>query len=210
MSPSLAARSRPSVTGRARGLRPLLVSATAAAVLVPASAASADAVDYGLTGTTHLKALTTEPTAVSGSLSGQLSNASGVFVGDLALQPTQGKLVGTGFLTITGKFGFFPAGKATGSLSDGVLTVKSKVRIKLVDTSLKTFTALEIGNSCQTKKHSDIELKSAPGFDPAIGGTLTATFANSDFNGCAGLAGLASPFVASGDNSISVTVAPKG
>lgn len=198
---------RPGGNGPSRRARQLLVGVTAAAALLPATAASADQIDLGLSGSADIHALSADALPVSGEIGGELTE-TGAFSGSLTLKPTNGRLVGSGFLPVIGKIGFVSASPASGSLSDGVFTVRVKVRIKVLDTNLKPIVPLVLGNFCQTKRLSEIVLTSAPGFDAATGGTLTATFANSDFNGCPGLSGLAGPLVAGVGHTMNVTAAP--
>lgn len=198
--------------GRRRGL---LVGAAAVAALLPASSASAGPVAFNLTGTTTINSVFTETASVNGGLAGDLSSTTGAFSGKLSLtQPAMSAVVKPievySPFPVRGRLDFVSAGKTTGSLTDGVLSVRLKLRARLRRTNLMTFIPLPLGPACQTKQYSDVELKSASGFDPAAGGTLSATFATSDFNGCSALVGVVGPFVAGAGNTLNLTVAPKG
>lgn len=167
-------------------------------------------VDYALAGKTVVKTLARGELKLTGALGADFA-ASGAFAGDLTFNDATGRLVAGGFLPITANIGFVPTSKTTGTLDQttGVLTTNTKVRIKIKNLKMYGFLPLVGGNSCQTKSLTDLQLKSAPGFQPQVGGTLSGTYKISDFNGCGTLQGLVSPLVAGAGNTIELGLTPK-
>ncbi|MBJ7470786.1 MAG: fibronectin type III domain-containing protein, partial [Solirubrobacteraceae bacterium] len=164
---------------------------------------------YGLAGTAGLKTLTKGTLPITGGIDADLTLATGAFTADLALNPTQGRLVAAGFLPVTAKIGFVPTGKTTGTLLDGVLESTSKVRIKVQEVKLFGAIPLAGGNNCQTKSLSEIKLKSTDEFKPLQGGNIAGTFKISDLNGCGPLNGLVSPLTAGAGNTLALKLTPK-
>ena len=181
---------------------------TSAAFTVPVQADPTSRFRYALAGSATLKTLTTGSLPLKGSIDARFSLATGTFVADLALGDTTGRLTALGFLPVTAKIGFAPSGDTTGTLSEGVLTSNSRVRIKVKEAKLFGAIPLAGGNNCQTKQLSDITLKSTGTFSPQAGGRIAGTFAISDLNGCGVLNGLVSPLTAGGGNTISLDLAP--
>ncbi|MBJ7471984.1 MAG: hypothetical protein JHD16_11815 [Solirubrobacteraceae bacterium] len=164
---------------------------------------------YDLAGTAGLKTLTKGTLPLKGGIDAALTLSTGAFSADLALAPTQGRLIAAGFLPVTAKIGFVTSGKTTGTLLDGVLESTSKVRIKVQEVKLFGAIPLAGGNNCQTKSLSEIKLKSTDEFKPLQGGNIAGTFKISDLNGCGPLNGLVSPLTAGDGNTIALKLTPK-
>lgn len=167
--------------------------------------------EYSAKGTVAAPKLVKGDVAVSGSLVAESGvTAPNGFDAKLTLGNATARLrTEAAWLPIAGKLVFAFSGPTKGRLEGNVLTLKSKVRIKV--TGVKTFGTIPLngGNNCQTRQLSDLTLTStAEGFSPSAGGTVTGSFRLSDLNGCAPLAGLLSPLTASDGNTISLTLKP--
>lgn len=164
---------------------------------------------YNATGTAVIKTLTKGSIPVFGTAALNVTKSTGAVAGDITLANATARLTAIGFLPVTAKLAFVNAEATTGTLTGGVLSTTSRVRIKVPEVKLFGAIPLAGGNSCQTKQLTTIALKSAAGFDPTAGGTLTGTFSISDLNGCGVLNGLVSPLTAGGGNTLSLKLAPK-
>lgn len=164
---------------------------------------------YSFKGTAAIKTLTKGNVALTGNYDFTLARETGAITANLAINQATARLTAIGFLPVSAKLAFLQSGQSTGTFKDGVLTSTSRVRIKVPEVKLFGAIPLAGGNNCQTKQLSDITLKSAAGFDPAKGGTVSGTFSLSDLNGCGVLNGLVSPLTAGGGNTISLQLAPK-
>lgn len=156
--------------------------------------------DAVLTGSASIKALVKGNVALSGALGLDIDSAGNVD-GDLVFQPGSARLVAAGVLPITAKLAFVQSGTTTGTYLDSRLSTTSKVRIKVTEARAFGAIPIALGNGCQTRQLTDLNLTS-DAFSVASGGVLTGTFALSDLNGCGMLNGLVSPLTASTGNTI--------
>ncbi len=164
---------------------------------------------WDLKGSASIKTLIKGSVPLKGGLAVDIDDA-GVVTGDLVLQEASARLTALSFLPLTAKIAFVASGPTTGTYAADVLKTTSKVRIKV--TQAKLFGAIPVvtGNTCQTRKLSDINLTSGAGFSLQEGGSLSGQFALSDLNGCGSLNGLISPLTSGAGNTITLqaTVPP--
>lgn len=161
---------------------------------------------YDATGSATLRSLARGVLAMGGSADLSFF-IDGSVSGSLALADTNATLVAGGFLPVTARFGFIPAGGATGKLSAGRLALAENFRIDVKQ--LKVLGLALTSGTCRSKQVSRIPLASAS-FDPAKGGVLAGTFSISDLAGCGALTGLVSPLTASSSNALSLALTPRG
>lgn len=163
---------------------------------------------YAVTGSAVLKTFTRGSLALNGRFAFTVA-ADGAISGDLTLQPATARLTAIGFLPVTAKLAFVPAGKTTGTLAldSNELTTTTKTRIKVLEAKLFGAIPLAGGNSCQTKQLTDLTL-SNEWFDRIRPSELSGTFKISDLNGCGPLNGLVSSATASSGNTITLKTTP--
>lgn len=158
-------------------------------------------------GSASLKARLRGSVPLRGRLSLEVEE-TGFVSGELKLQPASARLTALGFLPVTARLEFLRIGITAGTLTDGVLATDSQVLIKLAHAKLFGWIPLVTGNTCVTRTPSDINLTSAPGFEPEAGGVLTGRFATSNLVGCGGLNGLIGPLTSGTGNTISLKLDP--
>ncbi|WP_436493616.1 fibronectin type III domain-containing protein [Actinokineospora sp. HUAS TT18] len=146
---------------------------------------------YRLTGTARVK--------------GAAVALTGSFDSTVKLDPTKAEIRLGGVLPLAADVTFGPV-ETTTTLVGGVLTATAKVAIGLPRVTLF---GLPISQSptCATTVPAEVAL-SGTGFDPAVGGTLTGTFAMPALSGCGSATPLLSAFVAGPGNTVEVRLAP--
>ncbi|GAA0234202.1 hypothetical protein GCM10010492_36340 [Saccharothrix mutabilis subsp. mutabilis] len=162
---------------------------------------------YSLAGSSLIKNLG-GTVALSGGLNADLELASGKFTADLALNPTSGKFSLFGMVPVESKIEFASEGKTTGTLVSGAIKSNSKVTIKLPRITVYGI-PISTEATCQTVTPSDINLASAPGFDPLKGGKLTGEYAISALKGCGAFNDFISAFTAGTGNTIDMNLTAK-
>nr|WP_232328212.1 fibronectin type III domain-containing protein [Kibdelosporangium sp. MJ126-NF4] len=160
---------------------------------------------FALDGKTRVKAANgTVP--LSGGVAVLFTPGTGAFHGDLRLDPTRGQFRLFGFIPVSARIEFVPAGQTTGTLSgDGVLRAKSSVTVKLPRVSLFGF-PISSSPTCQTRTPVDVPLVSKPGFTPLSGGSLSGTYTLPAVQGCGPLTPLISAFTEGPGNTIQVSL----
>lgn len=163
---------------------------------------------YSLDGTSTIKA-SGGTIPLTGGLDAEFDAGSGAVTAGLTLDPSKAQLRLFGFLPVTADVTFAAEGGTTGSYQDGVLTTTSDVTTAFP--AFAVFGVLPIGggDTCRTARPSEVTLTSAPGFDPAAGGTLKGTYDLSPLIDCGVLTGVLSSSVAGPGNAIDVTLTPK-
>ncbi|WP_309115912.1 DUF6801 domain-containing protein [Saccharothrix sp.] len=162
---------------------------------------------YALAGSSTIKNLG-GTVALGGNLNADLELASGKFTADLALNPTSGKFTLFGMVPVESKIEFVSEGKTTGTLVSGAIESNSKVTIKLPQITVYGI-PISAEATCQTVTPSDINLASAPGFDPLKGGKLTGEYAISALKGCGAFNDFISAFTAGTGNTIDMNLTAK-
>lgn len=153
---------------------------------------------------------------LTGSIATELELASGMFEGDLALDPTQGRFkIPLLFksLTANAKVEFEQADITTGTLINGDLTANSSLYVKVPKVTVRLF-GLKVpvggGRDCRTSDPVNIELASVEGtnFSLSEGGEVTGSYDLPPLENCGPLTDVLNQFLAGPDNGIDLTLTP--
>jgi len=164
--------------------------------------------DYRVAGRMHLGAAGVEaklgPGTLTGSFDGVLSSCSG----DLSIPPTDVSYTLLGFLPGTATFRMTEAGKTTGTVAGGVLTMESPVTVGVTDAALLGLPLVQSSTTCQTIAPADLTLTSVAGFRLANPATMTGTFSLSAFGSCGLADGLLGAWFSGGVDIVSEELSP--
>ncbi len=205
-----------------RSLRTLAVGTVAAAaalggVLAAAGPAVAAAppgtfeIDYDASGASHLAKPNTDVALGPTTLVSYISDSGdGTFTGSLPLPTTTASFKAFGFVPLSAKVSFVPAGPVTGTLSTTVpttVTATAKYYIKLTDAKAAGLPAF-VGDKCQTAAPVTIPVATPAGeaFDLTNGGTLAGTYTIGDFANCGLTTALINNQVPGAGNTVRFTV----
>ncbi|EWC64013.1 Chitinase [Actinokineospora spheciospongiae] len=145
---------------------------------------------------------------LKGSFSAVADLSAGKYTGDLNLKATSGQFRIFGFLPVSANIGFDQVGQPTGTVSNKAVTFNGKLTIKLTKVALFGIPIYQ-GDSCKTKKPSDIQLKSVGNFDVLKGGKLKGKYSLSETVKCGPLSPIIGAFVASDGNTVDIDLAAK-
>ncbi|OZG74043.1 hypothetical protein BTA51_09740 [Hahella sp. CCB-MM4] len=153
---------------------------------------------------------------LTGSIESELDLSTGMFTGDMMLDPTQGTFqISRIFrkLTATAAIEFEPTEQTTGSLVNGALNANAHVNIKVPSVTVSLF-GLDIpiggGDSCRTIDPLNLTVASPEGdvFEPLNGGKLVGSYNLSALENCGPLTSVLNQFLAGPDNTINLDLKP--
>jgi hypothetical protein len=160
---------------------------------------------YGISGNSVIKSVhSTVP--VSGGITAQLDLGTGKFTADLALDPTTARFRLFGFLPVTSRIAFQPAGKTTGAVTNGALDSTSELTIRMPRISVFGL-PISRSSACRTSKPSVVKMTSGPGFDVLKGGPLAGGYAIAPLTGCGPFNDFISALATGPGNTIDLTLA---
>lgn len=141
---------------------------------------------------------------LEGTIDTELNLATGMFTGDLNLQPTQSSFKISRFfrnLKATAKVMFESVDETTGTLIDGKLSATSTVVIKVPRVTINLFGfnfPIGGGSNCQTMDPVNITLQSPEGeqFSPSSGGQVEGVYNLPPLEHCGGLTDVLNLFLA--------------
>ncbi|WP_018681270.1 fibronectin type III domain-containing protein [Actinokineospora enzanensis] len=149
---------------------------------------------YTLTGTARVKGATVP---LTGSLRTVLEAFSGKHTSDLTLDPTDVSARGT-----SAHLEFVPESPTTGTLSATVFTANARVAVVVKSVTVRGHRVL-MPEGCRTAP-VDLPLRSAAGFDPRLGGEVTAAFTVPPLTGCGPLTTTANALLTGGGNTVTL------
>jgi hypothetical protein len=164
-------------------------------------------VTYGVSGTTHVKALGATVPLGPGSLDVSIS-PTGV-TGNLSLPTATANFNLFGFIPGTAQVKLSSASPTTINLSSTGVKTDTKENIQLSTVSIFGMSLLSAGSTCETSTPADIALSSGPGFTLLSGGTLSGSYTIPRLSGCGFFAPFINAFTAGPGNTISITATPK-
>ena len=154
---------------------------------------------------------------LEGVITNDFDLASGTFIGDLLLNPTQGSfeiIQGWKRYLATAHIEFEPVGKTEGTLVDGKLTAVSKAYVKLPKITKTVFGWINWkiggGENCRTKEPVTFTVTSLDGenFNPLLGGKVTGTYDMPGLENCGLLTSILSLKMKGSGNTLELDMAP--
>ncbi|SEF26210.1 hypothetical protein SAMN05421837_103131 [Amycolatopsis pretoriensis] len=152
--------------------------------------------DYGVTGSTTLKAL------------GATAPVTGSFTGFTpAFDRTRAEFKVFGFVPGTADLLFSPDGPQTGELTGDGFVAHAKLALALPQVTLFGLPVADAG--CRASASIPVELRSGSGFTPATGGPVSGQYAIPPLTGCGTFTAYLSSLVQSDGNTFAVTLAAR-
>ncbi|MGK3208754.1 DUF6801 domain-containing protein [Amycolatopsis sp. MEPSY49] len=149
--------------------------------------------DYGVTGSTTLKAL------------GATAPVTGSFTGFTpAFDRTRAEFKVFGFVPGTADLQFSPDGPQTGELTGDGFVAHAKLALTLPQVTLFGLPVADAG--CRASAPVPAELRSGSGFTPATGGPVTGTYAIPALTGCGTFTAYLSSLVQGDGNTFALTL----
>lgn len=140
-------------------------------------------VTYDIKGASRTTKLESDIKVGPGELVAQVDVLESTFEGELRLPPSPGYFVMFDFMPSTATVDFLPAGPVLGVIESGKVDATSELFIRLRDVTMADV-PIDVGPRCRTITPAKLELKSDPGFNPLVGGTMRAVFTIPPFSGC--------------------------
>ncbi|MFC0041354.1 hypothetical protein [Actinomadura rayongensis] len=161
-----------------------LATVGALAFAAPAHAAAPSAYTFTTTAQTSVTGLGADFTLGPGEAKIQADLASGeVSSGTFTLPEARSDFNMFGFLPTHAKVKITQVGDIKGTLKDGAVDVTTKVNVQITQVGHFGIPIFDYPD-CKTTKPADLHLTSKGAFDPATGGTLTATYKLPEVSGC--------------------------
>ncbi|UZE95341.1 choice-of-anchor D domain-containing protein [Alkalimarinus alittae] len=154
---------------------------------------------------------------LNGIITNNFDLASGTFVGNLLLDPTQGSfeiIKGWKTYLATAQIEFEPVGETVGTLIDGKLTAVSTAYVKLPKVTKTMFGWINWkiggGENCRTVEPVTFTVTSLDGenFNPLLGGKVTGTYDMPAIENCGLLTSILSKKLEGAGNTIELDMAP--
>ncbi|MEC3982840.1 5'-nucleotidase, partial [Amycolatopsis sp. H20-H5] len=165
-------------------------------------------VTYTIPGKTLIKGLNATLPLGPGTLKAKLDAQSGKFDAQLSLPKSKLSFRLLGLLPATADVRLDPVSDVSGTLQSGAVKASSKIDVQLSD--LRIFgLPVPVSHACHTAKPAQVDLASAPGFDPLKGGKLTGKYTLPSFADCGLFTPLISGLASGPGNTIEVNLARK-
>ncbi|GAA2999052.1 hypothetical protein LV75_003296 [Actinokineospora diospyrosa] len=158
---------------------------------------------YSITGSATIKSAVAP---LRGSLHAVVAAATGEHTSDLALDATDVSARDVSARELSAHVEFEQAAPVTGSLSSTVFTANARVAVVVRSVTVRGRT-FPVPAGCRTAP-VDLPLRSRPGFDPRLGGELTAAFTVPPLTGCGPLTAAANTLLSGSDNRATLLLTP--
>ncbi|HET6709979.1 DUF6801 domain-containing protein [Amycolatopsis sp.] len=164
-------------------------------VLLSFDLGSTAAHDYGVTGSTTLKAL---------GATAPLAGAFAVPAFSPAFDRTRAEFKAFGFVPGTADLQFGPDGPQAGELGDGGFVAHAKLALAVPQVTLFGLPVADAG--CRASAPIPVDLRTGPGFAVATGGPVTGTYTIPPLTGCGAFTAYLSSLVQGPGNTFALTL----
>ena len=158
---------------------------------------------YKVTGSTYIKG-GNGSAPLNGQIDAEMMLSTGNYTADLRLDKTRANLMILGILPVTADIEMVPKGKATGNLTNGILTARQVADIKIPVSKALGLIPIAGGSRCMTASSLTFDLKTKAGttFDVLSGGEISGTYTLPKLKNCGLLTEILSYLTAKPGNTI--------